>query len=174
MWEESAAVSLDFITPVNLVSLMKSQQNVSHKREDTGFNNTVLLCLLLFSLQPLSLPHKNSERETIWYIQRFLLKSIAYTSFFALGCFSVLAHFCTEWKKCEKLTNQFDWVSNVETSQPYQMDDTVWFPTDWLIPSLFLRQPHLSCDRLTEAEHWPMSTAQTWDRKWFIIHVERD
>lgn len=65
MWEESAAVSLDFITPVNLVSLMKSQQNVSHKREDTGFNNTVLLCLLLFSLQPLSLPHKNSERETI-------------------------------------------------------------------------------------------------------------
>lgn len=31
----------------------------------------------------------------------------------------------------------------------------------------------LTCfDRLTGTEHWPMSTAQLWDRKWFIIHTD--
>lgn len=70
-------------------------------------------------LQPLSLSHKNI---TGWHIQRFLLfnkiNAIADSLFFPLAYFSVLVAFCTVFKKkkCEKDTNQFDWVKNVETS----------------------------------------------------------
>lgn len=87
-----------------------------------------------------------------------------------LQCFDNILYCVKE--KCEKHTNQYDWVRNVGTSHWDNMNDTVWYSTDWLILSLFIWHAHLSCHKLTEAEQWPMSTAQTWDRKWFIIYTE--
>lgn len=164
MWGENAAVSLNLITPANLVSLMKSQHILSHRREyQTGLNNAVcplLYCCFHYSL---ALSHKKKKMSS--------LPQNKYHSWYSFLCTCLLQCFVV-WKKSVKSTqiNLIEW-GLLKRHNDYQMNDTVGFSTDWLIPSLFIRQPHLSCDRLTGAEQWPMGTAQTWDRKPFIIYV---
>lgn len=157
-----------------ILFLLWKVNKISATGEITRQDSITLFVCFCFHYR-LSLFPIKTQKETC--IQRFLLSyitnAIADVLFlFVLGCFSVLVTFRTVLKKKTVWRGHIsltEWTLKCRNNTRIM---TVWFSTDWLILSLFIRHPHLSCDRLTDAEQWPMTTAQTWDRKWFIIHIE--